>query len=200
MSTVSSLNPHNLISHMRFALSFYIIFTAFLPAQTQNFYDLIGPIQADCYEQVVDYFIETDAEIISTVWSVTPSGGVFIFEEADLWLYLQFEQGGVYTIYSTSLTSDSMYLRDSIRVHALGLTADVQVTGCYVVNDQSGCYEVCAHSSTILSFPVGNVVWEVVGAESYTYLNSEEIEVTWGDGGSGLGKSTLLDVATSNMF
>src|SRR5512135_2109222 len=113
----------------------------------QPYYQIFGPqfIQDIC--RPYTYSIETNTQISETSWSLFGSdlGG------SPLSVEIVFPGPGTYILTATSIAINGEILSDSLLIQVFGLPPTLEVEGCYVSDSKSGCYQVCAHSTTIIN-------------------------------------------------
>jgi len=163
----------------RLPLLLGLLFLKFSGLFGQTYYQIIGPqfIQDIC--RPYTYTIETNTQLSETQW---------FFLGSDLGdsqsVEIVFPGPGTYILYSTSYSFNGEILSDSLLIQVTGLPPQLEVEGCYVSDSKSGCYQVCAHSTTIINDPnCGN--FEIIGADSYHFIPPCGVVVTWGAGGNG---------------
>ncbi len=121
---------------------------------------------------------------MNTLWSITPLGGAQILSTNLYSSVISFIAPGLYTLVATSNSPNQQFLTDTLFILVIGTPAPISVAGCFEIDSLTKCYEVCAGGiSTIIKPP--NSELNITGADSYTYINQDTIEVTWGSGGNG---------------
>jgi gliding motility-associated-like protein len=151
-----------------------------------QFYEIYGPNEVDmCADSLSFYGIETSEQISRTFWTIIPDATADLINPDLYNTQVQFYFPGIYTLIATSSTVNQQILTDTFYIAVSGLNVFPEVLGCYETNSSNGCYRVCAFSETIIQNPGGNVEFEVIGAESYLFINPGGIKITWGAGGIG---------------
>lgn len=169
----------------KFLLPFLFLALA-LPVFAQPHYVLNGLTVIYCDNQVGTYHIDTNGEgLVSTDWQIIPPSGAQFISSGLYDASILFIAPGTYTLISTSLTLNQQFVSDTLFVLVLIQSGSTEVGGCYTINPNSKCYQVCAHSTTSVFDPGGTGEWEIVGAESYNTIGQNTIEITWGDAGNG---------------
>ncbi len=154
------------------------------PALSQT-YEVFGPTSISlCETQNAFYRIETDAQLISTNWTIIPDDAD-VTSQGIIAASVVFFAPGTYILIATSLTANQETLTDSIEIIVYGSILVPNIIGCYEIDPGKGCYKVCANSQTQIDYPDDNVGWEVTGADSYILNSASSIIITWGPGGPG---------------
>jgi gliding motility-associated-like protein len=168
---------------LRLPLLLGLLLLKFSGLSGQSFYQLYGPqfIQDLC--RPYTYTIESNTQIFQTDWELIPSNGSTLGGSLTS-VDIVFPWPGTFILIATSTTIGGELLSDSLFIQVVGQPAQLEVQGCTVTNDKSGCRQVCAHSTTIVNDPnCGN--FEIIGADSYHFIPPCGVEITWGAGGTG---------------
>ena len=153
-------------------------------SSAQNHYVLDGITVIYCNPDTIRYLIDTDADLDLTLWTIDPSPGAVFHGTSTYEATLSFHQTGLYTLTSTSYTV-SEELKDTLYILVQLQTEPPDVMGCYELSPGNDCYKVCAHSTNTVYVQNPNSEWEIIGAESWYYVDQQTIRVTWGDAGAG---------------
>jgi len=149
----------------------------------QSYYKLFGPQVIDDPCVFYAYIIETDSQLYQTEWYIIPSNGTilggFLYD-----ILIQFPGPGTYILVATSTTYIGDTLSDTLKIEVYGQSFTPEVIGCYEINQNTTCYQVCSKSKTIIN-SFNGVEYEVSGAQGYQLISSTSIEVTWGNAGIG---------------
>ncbi|HFB99723.1 MAG TPA: PKD domain-containing protein, partial [Phaeodactylibacter sp.] len=162
------------------------------------FPEIVGnqaPCQGDC-ETYYDAFSGSSGE-----WTIYDAFGNIIFEEfgAQIDFCWQVEAGD-YTIILDTNGDVTEYI---VTVSNPPLPIDiVSLANTFCQADSlnpTSCEKICANSTAIYTVPGGqDITWQVQGANSFI-PNGNQVEVEWGEPGSGQITATMVNSAGSNL-
>lgn len=162
----------------------FLSITWWCPTIHAQYYQIYGPQFIDEPCLFYDYTIETSEEIIKTEWSLIPSNGSWLGGYT-YDITIQFPASGTYILIATSSLVGGTEVSDSLRVDVFGQISPIELIGCYVPDSVTGCYQVCALSTSTLYLPF-DAQWSISGAESFTTIGHNTVEIVWGQGGTGI--------------
>ena len=167
--------------------SFLTLILAFitLGLSAQVIYEIDGPAEVLCVPSLERYQIYTSDSIFSTEWSIFPTPGAEIVSSNTFFANIQFNASGTYFLSVFSQATNGTILSDSMAIYVFQEFGGLSVSGCNALNSASGCYQVCTGGTSVVTTETQGSQWIVSGAESFTILDGNSIEITWGAPGPG---------------
>lgn len=165
----------------------YFIISFFLTGfhlQGQDLFVIYGEDFA-CLYYHYDYFVETSNPLINFEWTVLPETGTYILDQDGSEAFIQFLAPGSYLIIANGYGPNQEFYSDTLTVYVSNSNDNLLIEGCYELNDDTNCYQVCAYSTmTVYDQTGSNGNYVVDGADSYEN-HGGFVDITWGAPGRG---------------